>query len=239
MPTTIELFGKSISLYYTFWLLGVIAVLLLGYYLGKHYQFGFSKSILYVVGTVLLGYLLLWGTSWVFGGGKMNGLNFVRVVTFLPIPIFLLSWLLKNRFGTVADFIAPLLAVFHGVTHLGCIFPGCCHGYPSDWGIFSNEAGTVCFPNQPLEAVSSILIGVSLFVLAVRGIQTGRLYAWYLLSFGLTRFLWEFLRDNKKIWNGISELAIHAIIAMIVGIVFLAVITMNKKGRDCCENKKV
>lgn len=230
MPVTFELFGKSVSLYYTFWLLGLVAVLLLGYYLGKHFHFGFSKSILYVVGTVLLGYLLLWGTSWVFGGGKLNGLNFVRIVTFLPIPIFLLSWLLKDKYGTVSDFIAPLLAVFHGVTHLGCIFPGCCHGYPSSWGLYSNEAGMVCFPTQPMEAVSSILIGVTLFVLALRGVQKGRLYAWYLLSFGITRFLWEFLRDNEKIWNGISELAFHALGAAVVGVLFLTFEMLRRKG---------
>ncbi len=233
MPETIQFLGINLSLYYTFWLFGVIAVLLLGHYLGKHYEFGFPKNILYVVGAVLLGYLLLWGTSWISGGGKMNGLNFVRIVTFLPIPIFLMSRIFKDRFGTVADFIAPLLAVFHGVTHLGCVFPGCCHGYPSSWGLYSNNTGTVCFPIQPIEAFSSILIGVVLIVLALRGVQKGKLYAWYLISFGITRFFWEFLRDNEKVWNGISELAFHAIVAALVGALCLCVSNLLKRRKEC------
>ena len=232
MPETFTLFGRAVSLYYTFWLLGVISVLVLGYLLGKHYGFDFYKSVLYVVGTVVLGYLLLWGTSWVFGGGKMSGLNFVRIVTFLPIPIWLLSRIFKDKFGTVADFIAPLLAVFHGVTHLGCIFEGCCQGYPSDWGLYSNVSKTVCFPNQPMEAASSILIGVILYILAKRSILKGKLYAWYLVSFGATRFLWEFLRDNEKIWNGISELAFHAVVAALVGAAALILCKFVKKGVD-------
>ena len=231
MPVTMNLFGFNLSLYYMFWLFGVIAVLCLGYYLGKHFSFGYSKSVLYVVGAVLLGYLLLWGTSWVSGGGKMNGLNFVRVVTFMPIPVFLLARLFKDQFTTVADFVAPLLAIFHGVTHLGCIFPGCCHGYPSSWGLYSNEARAVCIPTQLIEAFSSIFIGVMLFVFALRGIQKGKLYAWYLVVFGVTRFIWEFMRDNEKIWYGLSELALHAFVAAVVGILCLVGIYCFKEGR--------
>ena len=229
MPETINLLGSNISLYYTFWLLGVICVLLSGYYLGKHYGFGFSKSVMYVVGAVLLGYLLLWGTSWVSGGGKMGGLNFVRVVTFMPIAIFVLAKLFKDSVGDVADFLAPLIAIFHGVTHLGCIFPGCCHGYPAQWGLYSNYAGAYCFPIQIIEALSSILIGVVLLVMIRKKVQTHKLYAWYLALFGSTRFVWEFFRDNEKIWYGISELAFHAAVAMLIGIV--AIVVLNRTSR--------
>lgn len=229
MVRTFSFLGNSISLYYTFWFIGVICVIAGGYYLGKRNGFGFAKSVLYVVGAVVLGYLLLWGTSWVFGGGKMNGLNFVRIVTFMPVAIFILARLFKDRFGAVADYIAPLLAIFHGVTHLGCIFEGCCHGYPAAWGLFSNEAGAVCFPIQPIEAVSSIAIGLVLAALFIREKQKGRLYAWYLLLFGATRFIWEFFRDNVKVWNGISELALHALAAMLVGLAALIIVKLLRK----------
>lgn len=221
MIETISFFGINLSLYYTFWFFGVLTVLIVGYHLGKHFGFEVSKSVLYVVGAVILGYLLLWITSWVFGGGKVNGLNYVRIVTFMPVSIFILTRILKDPFGNVADFVAPLLALFHGVTHLGCIFPGCCHGYPAVWGLYSNEAAAVCFPSQPLEACSSIFIGILLAVLVKKGKCRGRLYAWYLTLFGGTRFVWEFFRDNEKIWHGISELAFHALFAFILGILVL------------------
>ncbi len=234
MIDTINILGCSISLYYTFWFVGAICVIIGGYFLGKKNGFGFAKSILYVVGAVVLGYLLLWGTSWVFGGGKVNGLNFIRIVTFMPIAIFILAKLLRDRFAIVADFVAPLLAIFHGVTHLGCIFDGCCHGYPAQWGLFSNAAGTVCFPIQPIEAVSSTLIGIVLSILFWKGKQQGRLYAWYLFLFGASRFLWEFLRDNEKVWHDISELAFHALAAAVIGL--LALVIIHLYNRRWCQS---
>ena len=229
MSETISIFGVSISLYYTFWLLGVLSVIVGGCFLSKRYGFRFSRSVLYIVGAVAVGYLLLWATSWVFNGGKMGGLNFVRVVTFMPIAIFVLAKLFKDSVGDVADFLAPLIAIFHGVTHLGCIFPGCCHGYPAQWGLFSNRAETYCFPIQIIEALSSILIGVVLLVMIRKKVQTHKLYAWYLALFGSTRFVWEFFRDNEKIWYGISELAFHAAVAMLIGIV--AIVVLNRTSR--------
>jgi len=224
MIETISIFGADISLYYTFWLLGALAVFAGGVILGREQGYGFAKSILYVAGAVAMGYLLLWVTSWVFNGGRMNGLNFVRIATFLPVPIYLLTKLLGDPFGKTADYLAPLVAIFHGVTHLGCIFEGCCHGYVSSWGLYSNEVGAVCFPIQPIEALSSILIGVLLLVMRKRNQQQGRLYAWYLVFYGGTRFMWEFLRDNEKIWCGISELAFHALGAFVVGLAALMVL---------------
>lgn len=182
---------------------------------------------MYITGAIALGYLLLWITSWVSGGGKMNGLNFVRIVTFMPIPVFLLVRIFRDSFWDVADFVAPLLAIFHGVTHIGCVFPGCCNGYPAQWGLYSNNVGHVCFPIQLIEALSSVLIGIVLLIMIKRGIQDKRLYAWYLFLYGSTRFVWEFFRDNEKIWHGISELAFHSLVAMLLGIV--ALILMNRR----------
>lgn len=221
MIDSISLFGTSISLYYLFWFLGAVSVLILGCILGKNYGFTSARSTLYVSGAIVLGYLLLWGTSWVFGGGRTNGLNYVRIVIFMPIPVWILTSLFRDPFWKLADLVSPLLAIYHGVTHIGCIFAGCCHGYPSEWGLFSNEVGAVCFPIQPIEAISSIAIGIVLLCMAKKPSMQGRLYAWYLLLFGSTRFIWEFFRDNEKIWLGISGLAFHALTAAAIGLAAL------------------
>ena len=235
MPENLAILGLNISLYYLFWFLGVVAVLAVGYLSGKYYGLSFAKSILYVVFAVALGYALLWGMSWVIGGGKVIGLNYVRVVTVLPLAVFLVTRLCRDSFSKISDFIAPLLAIFHGVTHIGCIFPGCCHGYPMEWGIYSNEASAVCFPSQPIEAASSLLTAVVLLFMMKKNVQTGKLYAWYLIMFGGSRFLWEFLRDNEKLGFGISELAIHAFTAFVVGWTVWIVLTVIDRKRKAHE----
>lgn len=231
MIETLTLFGQNISLYYLFWFIGAVTVLILGCQIGKQLEISFARCVIYIAGALFLGYVLLWGTSWVFGGGKMIGLNFIRIVIFMPVPVYLLTRLFGDSFGKLMDLVAPLLAVFHGVTHLGCIFPGCCHGYPSNWGLYSNNAETVCFPIQPIEAVSSILVGVVLLIMMRKQVQTGRLYAWYLLLYGGTRFIWEFFRNNEKIWMGISELAVHAMAACIIGLTALLILMVRDKRR--------
>ena len=231
MIESISLFGADVSLYYLFWFIGAVTVLILGCILGKDYGFAPARSILYVCGAIALGYLLLWGTSWVFGGGRVNGLNFIRIVIFMPIPVWILTALFRDPFRKLADLVAPLLAIYHGVTHIGCIFAGCCHGYPSGWGFYSNEIEAICFPIQPIEAVSSIFIGAILICMAKKEKHQGMLYPWYLFLFGSTRFLWEFFRDNEKIWYGISNLAFHALAAAVIGLAAILAVGFVQKRR--------
>jgi len=48
-------------------------------------------------------------------------------------------------------------------------------------------------------------------------ITNGELYPLMMMLFGSTRFIWEFFRDNEKLFFGISNLAIHALIMGVVG----------------------
>ena len=60
-----------------------------------------------------------------------------------------------------------------------------------------------------------------MFYMAKRGIQKGILLSWMMVTFGFTRFVLEFFRDNDKIIFNISELALHALATMLVGLFML------------------
>ena len=221
MIETITFAGKEISLYYSFWLLSLVIALIAANALRKDYGFSFSRSVIYIVFQILIGYPLIWLLSWVFGGGKMIGFNFVRLVNFIPLYFILIATLFREKLWKLADFSAPIGALIPGVSHLGCIFSGCCHGFPSNIGIYSNVAKTICFPIQPIESITNIIIGIVLFVMAKRKIQQGRLYSWFMVLFGGTRFVFEFFRDNQKIIWGISDLAFHALASFLIGLIAL------------------
>ena len=138
----------------------------------------------------------------------------------------------------MTDFVAPLLAICNGVVCIGCIFPGCCHGYPSTWGLYSNSAGTVCFPLQPIEIACALLTAVVLLIMIKYKVQQGRIYAWYLIIFGATRFLMEFLRDDEKIWLGLSEFSFHALAAFIVGLICMIVLNILHERSRIIDEKK-
>jgi len=235
MPETVSLFGAQISLYYLFWFLGIIYALILGVLLAKDYGLTFAKAIVYVSVALVLGYLIIWITSWIFGGGKVQGFNLVRSVAFLPALYWALSRLFKKPYTEFSDFLAPVGVSGFGIIRIGCIFTGCCQGYPSHWGLYSNIAETKCFPIQPIEAAVSLIIGAILFVMAKKKIQQGKLLCWMMIMFGSTRFVLEFFRDNNKLFLNISELAIHALVTLIVGLIVLIVLTKQDNKRRANE----
>ena len=54
-----------------------------------------------------------------------------------------------------------------------------------------------------------------------------------LMLFGYTRFFFEFARNNEKLFWGISELALHALLAGIVGTVSYFIVKNHlKKGEN-------
>ena len=51
-----------------------------------------------------------------------------------------------------------------------------------------------------------------------------------LVTFGSTRFFLEFLRDDKKLVLGISNLAFHALFMTVVGLVWMTFIDEKQKS---------
>ena len=230
MPEAIFIFGNRISLYTILPIIALVVFLIAGNLLGKKYKFGYFKSIAYVFLTVLIRILLLNVTSWLFCGGTMGSVDHVRTVIYIPILLFPITLIFRDKFAKVLDFIAPLLALYHAIICLGCMFAGCCQGYPAAWGIYSNVAETICFPIQPIEAATNAMISMVLLIMTNRKIQAGRLYAWYLVLYGGTRFFFEFFRNNHKVWCGLSEFSFQALVAVLMGMVCL--IITNKYFRE-------
>ena len=75
------------------------------------------------------------------------------------------------------------------------------------------------FPIQPIEAIVAVAIVLFTWLREKRSgfAVTGEHYPLMLILFGYSRFLLEFARDNEKVFLGISNLAIHALIMGIVG----------------------
>lgn len=224
---TVTVLGQSISLYYLFWFLGMAAAFAVALLIRKEYGLSASKCIIYVSLDLSIGILLTVIMSYIFGGGKPAGMNYVRIVSCLWIYFLLLAHLLKDPYKKMLDFLTIKGNYFYAVAHIGCIFPGCCHGYPSEWGLYSNSAGYVCFPVQLVEVLINMLIGFALLKMRKKDKFQGLLNPWYMLLFGGTRFITEFFRDNNKLFWGISEMALHALLSFILG--FLALIILNRR----------
>lgn len=213
------------DVYYLFHIIGF--VLAIGYTILSSGKFGIKR--LRVLLLIVFGYVTTYALMLILFfiiTGNIGGQNIIRIFVLLPAVIAFYSKSFGIPIKKAMDLIAPVPCLVHGVSHIGCIFPGCCYSnIEVDWGLYSGVAEKMLFPCQLLE--SAVAIGI--FIYLIRTLKKhqfnmgGTAMPIMLILFGSTRFLLEFLRDNEKIIAGISELAIWAFGTVIVGAVWLII----------------
>ena len=151
-----------------------------------------------------------------------------------------LEWLV------VADLVAPLIALGHGIGRVGCLLVGDDYGMPTDlpWGIaFPNGAppstaynisqtGYVLpegvayseilavHPTQIYEMIAYVFIFFFLRFLLKKNHFNGEIFINYLFLAGLARFAVEFIRLNPRYYFDLSGAQYISILMMIISIVF-------------------
>ena len=215
--------GLAKTLYDVFFALGFVSVFFFVCLSGKKIGVKFWKSVAVILTVyptaVLWMFVMYWLETGVFGGN------------YSPLIAYPVAKLLKIAYKDIMAMLAFGPVAVQAVSHLGCMFQGCCQGYAQAWGLYNRNTGELHFPTQPMEALISWLI---IFYLLIRSkkhdhIPDGKEYPLMLVIFGSTRFLCEFLRDNDKLWLGISSLAFHALFMFVVGLIWLIVQRKREK----------
>jgi phosphatidylglycerol:prolipoprotein diacylglycerol transferase len=153
----------------------------------------------------------------------------------------------KNiSFFTIGDAIAPGLMLGYGIARLGCHLAGDGdYGFPTTlpWGtdyshgtyppsiafkdfpeITSRFPGGIvpntipCHPTPVYEFIICALMCWFLWRIRKETIPVGKLLSIYLLLAGIERFVIEFLRPNPRIFMGLSEAQLIALILVAIGI---------------------
>ena len=231
--------GLSNIVYYVFQGLGIMAAFLYGIQYRKKYGLSVGKTVILL--SVIFVAVYIWTFAHFLIETGFTGIGTTSIYRALPY-LLLIAWpvsaLVKVKWETICDFMAPLMSLSVGISLFGCAFAGCCEGYPSTWGIYNVRYGGFAFPVQIFEAMTLLIIFVFLLW---RNKQhkynsNGKSYPIMLMLFGSTRFLWEFARNNEKIWIGCSALSFHAIFMLIVG--FDLYLTVSEKEREKAQKKR-
>ena len=232
--------GLSKTLYDLFFALGFVSVFLFCIFYGRKIGLKVWKSILTVLIVYPIAVIWMFFLCWAETGfQKFGGNNIVRVFVYIPIIAYPVAKLLKIEWKTICELLAFGPLAVHGISHFGCIFVGCCRGYPCSWGIYHRETGVYCFPTQPIEAIAAIAIIVILLLRAKKNhyVATSETYPLMLMLFGFSRFFFEFLRANEKIFMGCSSLSFHAIFMAVVGLIaFIMIKRKKRKTQNQAEN---
>lgn len=204
----------------------------------KHYDIPKWKSVVFTVlvyfSTLAWMLFLYWADS---GFQHWGGNNIVRVFWWLGVFVFPVTKLLKLDYWRSLDYVSPCLCINHGIAHFGCFFAGCCHGYACSWGLFSNDVGYRCFPTQPIEALIALIAAYIWYREKKKGYGKGvdgLSFPIMLMLFGYSRFFLEFLRDNDKLFWGISGLALRTMLNGVVGTI--AYFLIKRKNRIQVNN---
>ena len=234
MPSYINVFGFQFHLYYMGYLLAFpLCALFNGLYYRRFYRLGNMKVVLLSMLGLNLTYAALLLSQFYASGQFVHGMNWVRVVGFVPILWLPLAWVSKTNGKMLLDFLTPSLGINNMIIHTFCIFGGCCYGYPianypqwMQWmGIYNNTFHTYLFPTQILESLTYGLLAAIVVLWAHhRKFKTdGLAFPVYSILFGVARFLWEFMRDNDKIAGPLSEFSFWCIAWVVEGVVWIAI----------------
>ena len=103
------------------------------------------------------------------------------------------------------DRFAMVLPFSLGVGRIGCLLAGCCLGLPWDgpWAI-AHADGVPRHPAALYELLFDFGMGFLLLAMYRRQLFPGRLFALFLLAYGVFRFGSEFWRDTAKAFAGLS-----------------------------------
>lgn len=116
-------------------------------------------------------------------------------------------WLLNLPVLPYLDVTILGVGLYLACTRVGCFMVGCCHGRPHHWGVCYHEehaaAGfTPCFvavrlfPIQLVESLWCLIIVLVGSAFVVSGSAPGQAFAWYVLTYSVGRFFFEFMRGD-------------------------------------------
>ncbi len=116
------------------------------------------------------------------------------------------------------DRFAALLPFTIAIGRIGCLTAGCCRGLPYDgWCAIHGVDGIPRYPAQVFEIILQLAIGILFVVMVKRRLLFGRLFSFYLIAYGVFRFLTEFIRETPKVFGGLSGYQLLSLVMIALG----------------------
>lgn len=257
--------GTGITLYDILILIGVIGALVVFRILADRRKMPAKLQNLILIGGVIsfiLGYLsavlfqaiynaiasgefLINGnTGSTFYGGFIGGTISMLAIYFLGARILYKEWNTALKWlPTFSNIAACCIAFAHGFGRLGCLSAGCCHGGLTEawYGIRQwvevspgkYDWATVV-PLQLFEAIFLFLLAGVLFLLVWK--KKGFGFSWYLIGYGIWRFIIEFFRTDDRGESFLPFLTpsqTTAIVLIVIGVaILIGYVILNKKRKN-------
>ncbi|MEB3285904.1 MAG: prolipoprotein diacylglyceryl transferase [Vampirovibrionales bacterium] len=143
----------------------------------------------------------------------------------IPFLLFLDIWAMPAALGLA-------------IGRLGCLMAGCCFGAPCDlpWAV-QYPAGHETFPTHvhpsPLYETLSLLVlmGLMNWHEKKEGHRVGHSSVWFLVGYGVIRFVGEYFRGDRLVWLQAVNLSASQVISLagiVCGLLLLWIVSWGK-----------
>lgn len=148
-----------------------------------------------------------------------GGRSYYGAVFFVPLAFLLITKWMRIPYGNLMDYCAPAECVMLAIMKCQCLIDGCCEG--RILRVYAD--GTwLAFPSQIVELVNALVIMAVLFIMVCRKKNQGKVYAWYLLIYGITRFILNWFRSgNYPLLLCLPSGNIWSLLAIFIGFLWL------------------
>jgi len=122
------------------------------------------------------------------------------------------------------DRFAAVLPFSLAVGRVGCFVQGCCRGIEHHgWLSVTYADGVPRYPAPLFEAAFQVAVGIVFVRLVRRGRFRGQLFAIYLVTYGVYRFLSEFIRETPRVMGEYSVYQAFCLLMIGAGLATLAI----------------
>lgn len=184
----------------------------------KRYGIIAWKSIVVSIVLVLVGMygsrLWYFVENFTFRGRSFYGAIFVAPLVFIPV-----AKILRIPYGDIMDMVAPAGCLTLAMVKIQCLRDGCCTGMP----MYIDENHVyVKFPSQIVEMVAFLVISIVLFIISLRPTARKKVFLWFLVLYGGSRFILDFFRAHDEPYLlGLSAGSFWSVIACVIGVLGL------------------
>lgn len=159
--------------------------------------------------------------------GVLTGESYYGAVFFAPILMIVAALLFHVKISDVLDMCAPAECIMLALLKVNCLIQGCCGGK-----IFEAFGESFVFPSQLAEMLNGIVLMFVLLIMIRYEKNREKIYPWYMILYGVTRFILNFFRETEPFVFGIPSGHLWSIVSVIVGIVWIILISMRRKKRN-------
>jgi len=123
--------------------------------------------------------------------GFWGGQSFFGAIFIVPFIFVGVAKLFKIPYGVLLDLCAPAECIMLAIFKVNCYIAGCCEGKVI-W--YTDEGAPVFFPSQIVELICALLIMLVLIRMEKSSKSVGKIYPYYLLLYGSSRYILNWFR---------------------------------------------